>query len=60
VSFIPLFEDVPGVTTTGLKWPLDQATLHPGSAYSVSNQIDDSVLAGSVAIEDGVLLAMQS
>lgn len=46
-----------GVTTTGLKWNLDHATLAPGSTLGVSNLFTAPV--ATVRIESGVLLAIQ-
>ncbi|MGF1618362.1 MAG: thiamine diphosphokinase [Acidimicrobiia bacterium] len=54
-SLIPVGGDATGVTTTGLQWELDGATLHAGSSRGVSNillqtevliQVDDGVLLG--------------
>ncbi|MCK9525784.1 MAG: thiamine diphosphokinase [Limnochordia bacterium] len=53
VSLIPLSEEVRGVTTRGLLYPLEQATLRKGSTLTISNvaceaeiflQSDDGVL----------------
>jgi thiamine pyrophosphokinase len=38
VSLLPLFDDVAGVTTEGLRWPLHQATLTLASTRAVSNE----------------------
>jgi thiamine pyrophosphokinase len=46
-----------GVTTSGLAFPLDRATLEPGSSLGVSNRF--AVPNASVSVESGVLLAIQ-
>lgn len=42
VSLIPLTDTVEEVSTTGLRWPLEQAQLNLGSTLSVSNEMLDS------------------
>ena len=39
VSLLPLFENAEGVYTKGLYYPLHDATLIPGSSFSVSNRV---------------------
>jgi thiamine pyrophosphokinase len=39
VSLLPLTEVVDGVTTTGLRYPLDDATLEQGSTRGLSNEL---------------------
>lgn len=46
-----------GVTTTGLRWDLDDATVPPGSTLGVSNLFTAPV--ATVRMRDGVLLAIQ-
>ncbi len=46
-----------GVSITGVRWPLDDATLEPGSSLGVSNELDSPVAVLTVA--DGVVLAVQ-
>ena len=46
-----------GVTTTGLRFPLDDDVLLPGSTRGVSNELVESV--ASVSLRTGVLLAIQ-
>lgn len=58
VSLLPLTPKVTGVTTAGLFWPLDNATLHFGSTLSVSNAMTDTI--AQVGLRDGVLLVVHS
>jgi thiamine pyrophosphokinase len=44
------------VTTTGLRWQLDRATLEAGTTRGVSNQLTAS--PATVAVEEGVLLVI--
>jgi len=58
LSLIPISEMVTGVTTKGLKYKLDDATITFGTTWGVSNEfLDDSV---TVTIEDGILLVCVS
>jgi thiamine pyrophosphokinase len=45
------------VTTTGMRWNLDEAVLHPGSTRGVSNLFTGPV--ATVRLEGGTLLAIQ-
>lgn len=58
LSLIPLTPSVEGVTLTGVKWPLDQATLQFGSTWTMSNEfvkneVTLSVVQGLVLIVQG-------
>jgi thiamine pyrophosphokinase len=55
-SLLPLGGDAEGVTTTGLRFPLRDETLTPGSTRGVSNIVD--VAPARVALRAGVLLAV--
>lgn len=57
VSLVPLGGPVTGVTTTGLKWELDDATLRSDSARGVSNVV---VGAARIDIGAGVLAVIVS
>lgn len=57
VSLLPVGGDVVGVTTTGLRWPLERETLRFGSSRGVSNEFSAAV--ATISIEAGVLLAVQ-
>lgn len=54
VSLISLTPQVSGVTTQGLRWPLDEAELHFGSTLGVSNEFEAS--SATIAFKEGVLL----
>ena len=54
VSLIPSGSDALGVTTTGLKWQLNDETLAIGSTRGVSNTLDSPEAA--VSVTDGTLL----
>lgn len=49
VSLMPLAGPVEGVRTTGLRWRLDDDTLHAGRARGVSNVATDAVVTVSIS-----------
>jgi thiamine pyrophosphokinase len=57
VSLLPLSGEAQGVTTQGLRYPLDQATLSYERARGVSNVLLDP--PGHVALRAGLLLVVQ-
>jgi thiamine pyrophosphokinase len=57
VSLVPVHGAAIGVTTTGLRFPLDGGTLLPGSSRGVSNVF--AAPRASVGLTDGVLLAVR-
>lgn len=57
VSLLPIGGPAHGVATTGLRWPLADATLSPGETRGVSNEVVDPAVVG-VAIGAGVLLVV--
>lgn len=58
VSLIPLGAAVEGITYTGLRYPLEDATLPFGSTRGVSNELLDSV--ATVTIRAGVALVIHT
>lgn len=56
VSLITMNGDASGVSTKGLKWPLDGETLTNGSTRGVSNRFQSPV--SSIEVESGVLLVV--
>ena len=56
VSLIPLSGKVRGVSTRGLRYPLEQATLRKGSTLSISNIADEGEI--SLRSDEGVLLVV--
>ena len=57
ISLLPFHGEVTGVTTRGLRFPLDDAALPAGSSLGVSNEF--TAPHASVALRSGVLLAVQ-
>jgi len=57
VSLVPMGGTAHGVTTTGLRWPLDNEDLEFGSSRGVSNQFVMAV--ATVTVRRGLLLAIQ-
>jgi thiamine pyrophosphokinase len=58
VSLLPLGEAAGGVTTAGLRWPLTDATLPPGSTWGVSNEA--VAATASVRLAAGHLLVART
>ncbi len=57
VSLLPLGGHAVGVTTEGLQWTLENATLAAGSTRGVSNRFTET--SAHVSIRQGALLAVQ-
>lgn len=57
VSLLAVGGPAGGVTTTGLRWPLRDATLEAGSTWGVSNEFVGP--RGSLRVSSGVVLAIQ-
>lgn len=57
VSLVPLGGHAIGVTTAGLKWPLQNTTLAAGSTRGVSNRF--TATTAQVTVRQGVLMAVQ-
>lgn len=57
VSLIPVHGMVGGVTTNGLRWPLEAARLAAGTSRGVSNELATD--RASVSVDDGVLVVVQ-
>ena len=57
LSIIPLAGSAEGVTTTGLRWALDEATLFPHSSRGMSNELTRSI--ATVHVQSGCVLVIQ-
>ena len=55
VSLVPISDELRGVDTQGLRYPLRQATLERGTSTGVSNELDGE--EGGFNIEAGVAFA---
>lgn len=58
VTLLPVGGDVNGVTTDGLRWPLEAATLRMGRSRGLSNEV--ASVPASVRIELGTLLVVET
>lgn len=56
LSLLPLTPEATGVSITGVKWPLADATLRWGESLGVSNQLVDPT--ASVSVQTGLLLVI--
>lgn len=57
ISLLPLLGDACGVTTSGLRWTLDAATVPAGSAWGISNEFAEDV--AFVSVDSGTLLVIR-
>lgn len=57
VSIIPLSSGVSGVTTKGLKYPLEDAALSQGNTLGISNEIVSERVM--ISVKEGVLLIIK-
>ena len=57
ISLFALGGPAAGVTTGGLRWPLEDATLEAGVSLAISNEFADP--RASVRVRDGVVLAIR-
>jgi thiamine pyrophosphokinase len=57
VSLLPLGEAAIGVSTAGLRWPLDEAELRAGGTRGLSNEVVEP--AASVSLRSGQLLVVE-
>jgi thiamine pyrophosphokinase len=58
VSLLPIGGDASGVTTDGLRWPLEAATLGLGRSRGLSNEI--VAAPASVGLGQGTLLVVET
>lgn len=58
VSLLPLGGDAVGVTTTGLRWALNDDTLSPGTTRGISNELTRR--EATVSLREGTLLVIHS
>ena len=58
ISFIPLTEQVKGLTLTGFKYPLENADVPFGTTLTVSNELEGE--EGRITFAEGLILAAES
>ncbi len=58
VSLLPLSKEVTGITLSGFRYPLHQATLRWGDSLGISNVLMEDV--GTIEVADGYLLVIKS
>jgi thiamine pyrophosphokinase len=58
VTLLALGADAVGVSTTGLRWPLDRATVRAGRSRGLSNEVVTA--PASVRLERGTLLVVET
>ncbi len=58
VTLLPVGGDVTGVTTDGLRWPLDDAVLRLGRSRGLSNEV--TARSASIRVGEGTLLVIET
>ncbi|MFR3727354.1 thiamine diphosphokinase [Lacrimispora sp.] len=58
ISFLPLSEEVKGITLTGFKYPLFKKDITIGTSLCISNELTD--LSGKVEFDSGTLICVES
>ena len=58
LSLLPMSERCTGVTLSGVRYPLEKATLHRGASLAISNEITEDV--AELSIMEGALLVVCS
>lgn len=58
VSILPLSDVVTGITYSGMRYPLQDATLHFGSTRGISNEV--SAVPATISIATGRILLIQT
>ncbi|WP_051688148.1 thiamine diphosphokinase [Desulfofalx alkaliphila] len=57
VSLLPLTTEVTGVTSTGLKWELNDGSFRIGKPFGISNELVDT--AALVSVKEGILAVIE-
>lgn len=58
ISFLPLTEEVTGITLKGFKYPLTDRDISIGTSLCISNELVEE--EGIVTLTDGVLITVES
>lgn len=58
ISFLPLTEQVHGITLKGFKYPLNQKDIEIGTSLCISNELAEET--GVLEFRDGVLICVES
>ncbi|MBP3926388.1 MAG: thiamine diphosphokinase, partial [Clostridium sp.] len=58
ISFLPLTEEVRGITLTGFKYPLTDKDIAIGTSLCISNELKKE--EGVLELENGVLICVES
>lgn len=58
ISFLPLTEEVHGITLKGFKYPLTDRDIRIGTSLCISNELAEA--SGTITFTDGVLICVES
>ena len=58
ISFLPLTQEVKGITLKGFKYPLTDRDIFIGTSLCISNELVEE--EGRITLSDGVLITVES
>ena len=58
ISFLPLTEDVRGITLRGFKYPLTDRDISIGTSLCISNELEQE--EASITFREGVVVVVES
>lgn len=58
ISFLPLTQEVHGITLRGFKYPLTDRDIRIGTSLCISNELAEQM--GTITFKDGVLICVES
>lgn len=58
ISFLPLTQEVTGITLKGFKYPLENKDICIGTSLCISNELIEE--EGRITFSEGVLMAVES
>lgn len=60
ISVYPLTEEVTGLSLSGVKYPLDNATVKKGTSMTISNEFAENAEEAVISLDKGILIVIQS
>lgn len=60
ISVYPLTEEVTGLNLSGVKYPLNDATVKKGTSRTISNEFAEDASEAIISLDKGILMVIQS
>lgn len=60
ISVYPLTEEVTGLNLSGVKYPLNNATVKKGTSMTISNEFAENAEEAVISLDKGILIVIQS